>query len=126
MADGIDDGTISDEAWFLRRIHPEQVSMDRNKGCHRPSSAAFKDPKLSVDAEPILHSQGLDWTFSVLSYPAHSLVRFTAKAARELQLPVIPDPLPDNKSHTLVLGKKTAGKAKKLRDSSSWVRCLPP
>lgn len=126
MADGIDDGTISDEAWLLRRIHPEQVVPDRNKSCHRPSSGAFKDPKLSVDAEPILHSQGLDWTFSVLNYPAHSLVRFTAKAARELQLPVIPDPLPDNKSHTLVLGKKTPGKANKLRDSSSWVRCLPP
>jgi hypothetical protein len=126
MSDAIDDGKISDEACLLRRIPPEQVVIDKNKGCPRPSSAAFKDPKLSVDAEPILHSQGLDSTFSVLNYPAHSLVRFTAKAARELQLPVIPDPLPDNKSHTLVLGKKTQGKANKLRDSSTWVRCLPP
>jgi hypothetical protein len=126
MSSKIDDGTIPDGAGLLRRIHPDQVVMDGNSGHYRPSSAAFKDPELSVDAEPILHSQGLDWKFSILKYPTHSLVRFMAKAARELQLPVVPDPRPDNSSHTLVLEKKSPGKANKLRDSSSWVHCLPP
>jgi len=126
MSSPIDDGTIHDEDWLLRRIHPQQVVMDSNKGYYRPSSAAFRDPELSVDAEPFLHSQGLDWKFCILKYPTYSLVRFMAKAARELQLPVVPDPLPDNTSHALVLGKKTKGKANKLRDSSSWVQCLPP
>jgi len=126
MPSRIDDGTIPNVAWLLRRIHPLQVVMDKNGGHYRPSSAAFKDPELSVDAELVLHSLGFDWRFSIQQHPTHSLVKFMAKAARELQLPVVLDELPDNKSHTLVLGKKTSGKANKLRDSSSWVRCLPP
>jgi hypothetical protein len=69
MSSRIDNGTVADQAGLLRRIHPEQVVMDGNVGHYRPSSAAFKDQELSVDAEPALHSQGLDWKFSIQKHP---------------------------------------------------------
>jgi hypothetical protein len=55
-----DDGSVPDSAGLLRRIHPSQVVQDHNTGRARPSSAAFKDPHMSVDIEPILVSLGLD------------------------------------------------------------------
>lgn len=126
MLSKTDDGSVPDDAGLLRRVHPDQVVKDDNTGKYRPSSAAFKDNELSVDAEPVLQAQRLDWRFSLQKHPQHSLVRFLAKAARELGLPVVSDELPDNKSHTLVCGKKTPGKANKLRDTSNWVHLNSP
>jgi hypothetical protein len=124
MADA-DDGSIQDDAGLLRRIHPKQVVQDQNKGRKRPSSAAFLDPELSVDAEPILHAEQLDWRFSLKDYPGYSLVRFSAAAARAEQLAVVHKPLPGNKAHTEVIGNKTRAIATHLRDASDWVHLHP-
>jgi hypothetical protein len=124
MAD-VDDGSIADAAGLLRRIHPDQVIEDPNEGGARPSSAAFKDPSLSVDAEPILTSNGLNWQFSLKDHSSHSLVRFPAKAARDKQLAVVHKPEENNKAHTEVIGKKTKGVANFLRDASEWVHQAP-
>src|SRR5689334_22896980 len=108
MAD-VDDGSIPDGACLLRRIRPDQIVDDANLGQRRPSSAAFKDPDLSVDAEPILQANGLDWKFSLQGYPGFSLVNIDAKHARAKALAVIHKPLGGNPSHTEVVGKKTQG-----------------
>ncbi len=121
MSSQLDAESIADSARLLRRVHPDQVVMDGNTGHHRPSSAVFKDPESSVDREVILLSQGLDWKFSLRNFPEHSLVSFPAKAARDLGLTVSPDELPDNKSHAVILGKKTKGIANGLRDAASWI-----
>ncbi len=121
MAD-VDDGSIGDEAGLLRRIHPVQVVPDENAGgIMRPSSAAFRDPELSVDAEPVLASVGLDWKFSLRNYRGYSLVRFQAGAAREKQLQVVHKPVEGNDAHAEVIGKKTGSVANHLRDHSEWV-----
>jgi hypothetical protein len=121
-----DDGSIKDDAGLLRRIHPKQVVPDQNRGGARPSSAAFLDPELSVDAEQILHVEQADWRFSLKDYPNYSLVRFSAAAARAVQLAVVHKPLPENKAHTEVIGKKTRAIANHLRDASDWVHLHAP
>jgi hypothetical protein len=112
---------VEDSASLLRRIHPSQVIHDQNTGLQRPSSAAFKDPDLSVDVEDILVSLGMDWHFSLRDYPGYSLVRFTAQVARAKGQAVILHPLPENPAHAQVEGKKSPGVANTLRDASTWV-----
>lgn len=80
---------------------------------------------MSVDAEPILISNGLSWTVTLKEYPGYSLVRIEAKHARAKALAVIHEPRPDNPAHTEVVGKKTQGVANHLRDSSTWVYLQP-
>ena len=76
---------------------------------------------MSVDAEPVLTANRLDWNFTLQGYPRYSLVRFVASAAREKGLAVVPKPLPTNPAHTLVKGKKTQSIVNHLRDQSEWV-----
>lgn len=121
MASDIDDGSVPDDDWLHRRIHPSQVVTDGNTGKLRPSSAAFKDPEMSVDSEYLLHRAGLDWRFSLKDHPEHSLVRFRAGIARKNSLSVVPDPLPRNPAHVMVRGRKSPGTANRLRDASEWV-----
>jgi hypothetical protein len=116
---------IADDAGLLRRIHPDQVIDDKNLGKIRPSSGAFKDRELSVDAEPILHKQGLDWTFSLRNHTGFSLVRFPAHEARALGLQVVHDPEPDNVAHTLVVGTKSRRLADHFVRVSDWVHLEP-
>src|SRR5216684_5354467 len=121
-----DDGSIADHESLLRRIRPDQVVDDENLGTSRPSSAAFKDPNLSVDAEHILISNGVDWRFSLQGHSGYSLVKFEAGVARGLKLAVIHKPIvPHNLAHTEVVGKKTQGIANSLVSASQWVHLEP-
>jgi len=117
----VDDGSIADDAGLLRRIRPDQIVDDKNSGEKRASSAAFKDPEMSVDAEPILQANGFNWKFCLRNYVGFSLVRFQAGAARAKQLAVVHKPEADNPGHTEVIGKKTHGIANHLRSVSEWV-----
>jgi hypothetical protein len=125
MCADVDDGSIADDAGLLRRIRPDQIVDDANLGSRRPSSAAFKDHDLSVDAEPILASNGLDWKFSIKDHPGYSLARFEAKSARAKTLSVVPKPLVDNPAHTEVIGKKSQAIAKHLVAQSMWAYLEP-
>jgi hypothetical protein len=106
------DIAVADDAGLLRRVHPKQVVSDKNLGKCRPASGAFKDKEMSVDAEPILHANGLDWRFSLRNSPGFSLVRFPAREARAKGLRVVhrprPSEQPDNPAHTEVLGTTEA------------------
>jgi hypothetical protein len=121
MPSDVDDGAIADDAGLLRRIRPDQIIDDQNLRARRPSSAAFKDPEMSVDAEPILHRHGLDWTFSLQGHSGYSLVRISAGAARAKALAVVCKPEPGNPAHTEVIGKKTQSIANHLVAASTWV-----
>jgi hypothetical protein len=124
MAD-VDDRSIADDACLLRRIRPEQVVPDKNLGNRRPSSAAFKDPEMSVDAEPILNTNGLDWRSTLKGYQGYSLVNVKASYARAKALAVVHKPLIDNPAHTEVIGRKTQGIANHLRANATWVHLEP-
>jgi hypothetical protein len=125
MPPDANENAIPRDAGLLRRIHPEQI-IGRNTGLPRPSSAAFKDPNLSVDVEPLLHAAGLDWRFSLRDHPGFSLIRFSRQSALDQGLDVVPKPLTDNPAHAVVVGKKTQGKANALRDASEWVFLADP
>jgi hypothetical protein len=116
-----DDGSVPQDAGLLRRIHPDHVVADENTGQSRPSSAAFRDSEMSVDAEPVLTANGRDWHFTLQGYPQYSLVRFRASIAREKGLAVVPKPLPTNSAHTIVRGNKTRSISHHLRDNAEWV-----
>jgi hypothetical protein len=118
-------GALADDAQLLRRIRSDQIVDDKNMGQRRPSSAAFKDPELSVDAEPVLVSQGLDWKFSLTGFTGYSLAKFSAGQARSKQLVVENKPVVGNPAHTVVAGKKTQGIANYLVASCTWVHLEP-
>lgn len=126
MPQNTDDGSIAQDAGLLRRIHPTQVVQDENIGGPRPSSAAFRDLELSVDAEPALEAAGLDWHFSLKDHPSYSLVRFRASVPRERGLSVVPDPQPENSAHSLVIGKKPQSTVNYIRDRAEWVYLADP
>jgi hypothetical protein len=123
MAD-VDDGSIGDDASLLRRIRPDQIVDDENSGARRPSSAAFKDPELSVDEEPILKANGENWYFSLKGHEGYSLAQFKAGHARAKALPVIHKPIDGNPAHTEVHGKKTQGIANHLVAGATWVHLI--
>jgi hypothetical protein len=110
---------IPDEASLLRRVHPSQIVPDE-AGQQRVSTAAFTDPELSVDAEPILSADGLDWRFSLRDHPGHSLVRFPTSIARQAGQAVENKPVPGNRAHTEVIGKKTGLVKTCLRKACEW------
>jgi hypothetical protein len=130
MAD-VDDGSIANDACLLRRIRPDQIVDDANLGTRRPSSAAFKDADISVDAEPVLKASGLDWKVCLQDHPGYSLVNVDAGHARDKSLAVICKPLKDdpvlkdNPAHTEVVGKKTQAIARHLAANSTWVHLEP-
>jgi hypothetical protein len=125
MPPDIDDGSIPDAAGLLRRIHPDFVFHDKNRGRWRPMSGAFLDKEMSVDAEPILHEHGLDLTFSLRNYPGFSLARFRAGEARARGLSVMHKPLPDNPAHTHVIGI-TQATARHFAITCEWAHLEPP
>src|SRR4051794_34269949 len=95
----IDDGSIDNNWLLLRRIRPDQIVPDGNSGGVRVSSAAFKDPKMSVDVQELLAAAGKTWSFSVESFPLHSLMSLIAFVPRSLQQAVVHLPLADNPAH---------------------------
>ena len=115
------DDSVPDDSRLLRRIHPTQVIDDKNLNTKRPSSGAFDQPELSVDAEHILEQHNHDWHFSLEGYPGYSLVRVLATVAKGLELPVKHRPLQENPAHCEIHGRKTPRIAKALAKASSWV-----
>jgi hypothetical protein len=93
---------------------------DRNLNRKRPSSGAFDDDELSVDAEHLLEQAGLDWHFSLDGYSGYSLARLRAGEARSRNLPVHQKPLDDNPAHCEIHGRKTPGVAKALAKACTW------
>jgi hypothetical protein len=125
MPPHVDDGSIADYFDLLRRVRPDQIVDDQNRGERRPSSAAFKDPEMSVDAEQILQQNGLNFAFSLRNNLGFSLARFKAGVARANNLPVISKPESDNPAHAEVHGKKTRGIANNLVAACTWAHLEP-
>jgi hypothetical protein len=126
MADDLD--KIPDHSSLLRRIHPNHVIGE--PGARRLSSAAFKDPNMSVDVENMLEASGKDWNFSLRAHPQHWLVRLTAVLMRQngqsiehKPVPADPaNPLAENPAHAEVAGKKTGAISNAFRHAAIWVK----
>jgi hypothetical protein len=113
---------IPDSCGLLRRVTPSQIVPDKNLGRRRLSSGAFRDRRLSVDAECLLAAAGLDWSFSLRQHPHFFLVRVTAGLARSRGQVVEHTPLADNPHHAEVVGAKSGSVCDALRDAAEWVR----
>jgi hypothetical protein len=112
---------IPDECGLLRRITPNQIVHDANLGRRRLSSGAFRDRQLSVDAECLLATAGLDWRFSLRHYPQFFLIRLRAGHARQHGQSVEHRPQADNEFHAEVIGQKSGSVCKALRTAAEWV-----
>jgi len=119
MDSQVDDASIEDDWFLLRRISPDQVVVDKD-GAIVASSAAFRDPKMSVDVEELLARKDLDWNFTLKDFPQHSLVKFKTAEARKRAQIVVLVPVPHD-AHAEVRGKKSRPVSRELRDASTWV-----
>lgn len=102
---------IDDNENLYRRIHPTFKKPDGSV-----SSQAFKDPEMSVDRALLRTPEE-----SIADYANSGLVSFKALTARELEQDVVYDPILLNPAHSLVIGKKTTSKARKLAKNSEWI-----
>lgn len=119
----VDDPTIGDDERLLRRIHPSWVLWQEN-GSPSISSAAFKDPEMSVYIESVLLASGRIPEDCLSAYKGFGLATITAGLARSLDQCVTRDPVAGEPAHGLVLGKKRSAVATKLRDGAHWI--IPP
>lgn len=106
-----DHDEIANDDFLIRRIDPKQhVVQDDNLNCRRLSSKAFQPSSeegggMSVDIEKLIQSDGLDPPTYVASPKYMGSIRFTAGAARAVNLLVGYDPLPENPYHGEVWGE---------------------
>jgi hypothetical protein len=105
---------IADADDLYRRIHPSQVKDGR------PTSAAFKDPELSVDLARLTTPER-----SLTGYPLYGLTSIVAGHARSLGQDVFHSPLEANPAHAFVRGAKPLSVARGLAQSAKW-DVLPP
>ncbi len=89
---------IPDAEKLLRRLHPVQID---DSG--RPTSAAFKDPELSVDRASIRTAEESLGEYLQRGYGIASI---TAGFARGQRQEVLPDPTLLNPAHAVVRGDK--------------------
>ena len=116
-----DDPSISGDERLFRRIARTWVDWDEY-GNPAISSAAFKDPELSVNLESVMARDGRQPADALGSYSGYGLAAITAAHARSLNQVVARDPLPEEPAHGVVYGqKKRGGIAAKLRDGAIWV-----
>lgn len=102
---------VEDPEQLNRRVHPEQVKPDGTV-----SSAAFKDPEMSVDRAALRRVEE-----TLKAHDGYGAVALIAADARALDQKVHADPTLLNPAHALVVGKKTGSISKKLAAASTWV-----
>jgi len=117
--DGVDPSSaVADDEALWRRVHSTQLVPD-GSGAKRVSSAAFKDPEMSVDRRLIREACGQGVVDSLGSSAALAEVSAGACVARGQECR--PDPLVENPSHALVVGKKTKPTAQALAAAAQLV-----
>lgn len=103
---------IPDEDLLYRRIPPQHYVKEED----RVSSAAFRDPNLSVD-----WSRHITPEQSVKGFPNNHLAALIAKIPRALGQEVYHTPSLRNYAHSSIVGQKSTSVARKLANSCSWV-----
>jgi hypothetical protein len=69
----------------------------------------------------VVLSSGAFVESAMAGHEGFALVGFPAGLARALNQIIVRDPTPDQPAHALVVGKKTKGVKRALRDGSHWV-----
>jgi hypothetical protein len=120
------DPSIPGDERLFRRIARTWINWDE-QGTPSISSAAFRDPELSVYLESVMARDGREPEDAIAGYSGYGLAAITAAHARSLNQAVARDPLPDEPAHGVVYGqKKRGGIGSKLRDGAIWVKTPAP
>ena len=97
---------VADDELLWRRLHRDPLVPDGNGGT-RPSSAAFKDPAMSVDRVEIVRSLGHGAEYT--RQDGAGVAEFSVATARGLGQEVIYKPVPANPAHAQVEAHKSQG-----------------
>jgi hypothetical protein len=123
-----DDSSIPDDARLWRRVPPWHFIFDDNLGRVRPSKAAFDDDEngspMSVVLADLVLESGRGPEHILIGHDRFALAEITAGLARSKQQGIVRDPVPEEPTHALVFGKKTASVTRALAKGSVWV--VPP
>ena len=112
-----------DEERLLRWVTPNQLIPE--DGGLRVSSAAFKNPELSVIVESLMILQGRNPESLLDARPGFALTSIKAKEVRAFNLPIVLDcEPPEDPAHALVLGKKSNSFANAMKRCHVWI--VPP
>jgi hypothetical protein len=106
-----DDPTINDSERLWRRVHPNQVRTNTETGEPEISSAVFstrEEVSVAISGETNL-------TTFLRDYTKHSVIEFSAGAARAANCTIVRDPLPDDPAHALVCGSRSHGQLSKTQ-----------
>jgi hypothetical protein len=106
-----DDPTISDSERLWRRVHPSQIHKGTETGDPEVSSAAFS----TRDEVSVAIAGETNLAAFLRDYPQHSVVEFSAGAARAANCAIVRDPLPADPAHALVCGSRSHGQLSKTQ-----------
>jgi hypothetical protein len=104
-----DDPTINDSERLWRRVHPNQIRTHTETGEPDVSSAVFS----TREAVSVAIAEETNLTAFLRDYPQHSVIEFTAGAARAANCTIVRDPLPDDPAHALICGSRSHGQLNK-------------
>ena len=100
-----DDTECADGVSLLRRIPQWHFYYDENRGCVRPSSAAFEDDAdgspMSVYRRDVIDNEGDDPTRVIVGHEGYGLVSVSAGQVRCKNQTVCSDPLPGESAHAV-------------------------
>jgi hypothetical protein len=117
----IDPPPISPDTLLWRRIPAFHIGFDKGRGCRVVSSAAFDD---DVDGQPmsvVVARSDRDPRDILVGHDGYGLVAISVEAAEAADQRVVWSPTADEPDHGHVIGPKTPGRRKRLRDSAHWV-----
>jgi hypothetical protein len=126
-----DDPSILDKYRLIRRIHPSWIVYDDNLKIRRPSSQAFcnstGDEAMSVFLEDVFLESGRGLEHLLAGWPEFALAAITVGCTRTCDQGVVRDPLPDEPSHALVVGRKTTNTRKRIAQCfDAWLGAPGP
>jgi hypothetical protein len=121
----VDDPAITNDESLWRRIHPDWVVPDQNRGGVRVSSAAFDDSHdgspLSVLLAGVVRATGRGPENVLVGFLGYALASITAGDARTCGQGVAPTPRSDEPAHASVFGPKTKPIKRQLAKAARWV-----
>jgi len=124
-----DDETISNQDEVWRRIRPDQLVRDDNRGgIIRPSTSAFNNSSdgsgMSDSLAGAARAAGLTPHYVIERYPGYSVAALAMAMLRENGQGVIRKPTDDDPHHVEVNGDKPKKIQRIFATSATWA--LPP
>jgi hypothetical protein len=112
-----DDLSVLADVPLYRRVHPAHQYWDKNRRCWRVSTGLFKEREMSIHVGDDLTEEPQSL---LTNYLDHWLIELITRDARANDQLVCRDPNEEDRTHGLVVGRKTEATMRALARSSSW------